>query len=174
MELNKWYQLEEKNVQEFIELAPNINREIVAYLRGRSFKVTAFEDGDSEGVYAIQFEGEEPISRLRAMPKFTEADWSGPWFYKDEWELFTEVDPDVEEYIVHVSGIEPIEYGGSTGYFVGTNSNPQRFTLQAAKEHAKFVLAEESSKAQVHIFRLETTAKVVNSSFFRITVYNAD
>ena len=63
-------------------------------------------------------------------------------------------------------GIEPIEYGGSTGYFIGTNSNPHRFTLQAAKEHAKFVLAEESSKAQVHIFRLETTARVVTQVSF--------
>ncbi|WWP52301.1 hypothetical protein [Enterobacter phage ZX14] len=166
MELNKWYKLEEKNVQDFIELAPNINREIVAYLRGRSFKVVAFEDGDPDGVYAIQFEGEEPISRLRAMPKFTEADWSASWFYKDEWELFTEVDLDEEVYIIHVSGIEPTEYGGASGYMVGTNSWPQRFTLEAAKEHAKFVLAEESSKAQVHIFRLETTAKVITQVSF--------
>lgn len=166
MELNKWYQLEEKNVQDFIEQAPTVNREIVAYLRGRKFEVVSFEDGDPDGVYAIRFKDEDAISRLEALPQFKESDWSGSWFYKDEWGLFTEVDPDVEEYIVHVSGIEPTEYGGSTGYFVGTNSNPQRFTLQAAKDHAKFVLAEESSKAVVSIFRLETTAKVVTQVSF--------
>lgn len=166
MELNKWYQLEEKNVQDFIELAPTVNREIAAYLRGRRFKVAAFEDGDRDGVYEIQFEGEEPISRLEALPHFHESDWSASWFYKDEWELFTEVDPDEEVYIIHVSGIKPTEYGGATGYVVGTNSWPQRFTLQAAKDHAKFVLAEESANAQVHIFRLETTAKVVTQVNF--------
>ena len=104
MELNKWYQLEEKNVQDFIEQAPTVNREIVAYLRGRKFEVISFEDDDPDGVYAIRFKDEKAISRLEALPQFKESDWSGPWFYKDEWELFTEVDPDVEEYIVHVSG----------------------------------------------------------------------
>lgn len=160
MELNKWYVLEEKNVDEFIRLASKLNRGIVAYLRGRKFEVVSFEEGDSDGVFEIRFEGGETISRLEALPHFKEEEWSASWFYKDEWELFTEVKvaDDVEDRIVVVTSPgEVYTVGGAT---------PTRFTLSKAKEHAEFVLKGNVPGTEVNIFRLETTARVVSEIKF--------
>lgn len=174
MELNKWYRLETDNEAYFIECAPKINREIVAWLAGRSFKVTALDSTDPNdvGVQAIQF-ADSPlhIQRIEALPHFKESDWASCWFYSEEQTYFTEVpslEPkvDKEEYIIHVSGIEPKEYGGASGYMVGTSSWPQRFTLEAAKTHAELVLNGEGPNTKVHIFRLETIAKVVSQVNF--------
>ena len=171
--------LKENEENAFVNYAPTINREILEYLNKRPFKVVEYENlsYDSTGVLKIQFEDGEPVSRLEALPKFKEITWSPSWFYEDEFELFEEVDEpktqeppvedkDLEEYIIHVSGVEPTEYGGATGYIVGTNSCPQRFTLEAAKEHAKFVLDGATSKVKVNIFRLETTASLVSEIKF--------
>lgn len=160
MELNKWYVLEEKNVDEFIRLAPKVNRPIVGYLSGRKFEVTAFEDDDSDGIFEIRFEDGESISRLEALPEFKESEWSSSWFYSDEWYLFTEVKvaDDVEDRIVVVTSPgEVYTVGGAT---------PTRFTLSKAKEHAEFVLKGNVPGTEVNIFRLETTARVVSEIKF--------
>ena len=70
MELNKWYKLDAHMENEFISLASKINRQIVHYMRGRPFQVIELEQGDNNGIYAIRFENEEPITRLKALPQF--------------------------------------------------------------------------------------------------------
>lgn len=174
MKINKWYRLDADNEACFIECAPKINREIVAWLAGRSFKVTALDSTEPNdvGVQAIQF-ADSPlhIQRIEALPQFKESEWASCWFYIEEQACFTEVpspEPkdDKEEYIIHVSGIEPKEYGGASGYMFGTSSWPRRFTLEEAKEQAELVLKDEGQNAKVHIFRLETIARVVSEVKF--------
>lgn len=162
MELNKWYKLDANMEDEFIRLAPKINREIARYMANRPFQVIELEQSDNNGIYVIRFENEEPITRLKALPQFKETDWSSSWFYADEYEMFSEVKvtdkDDVEDRIVVVSSPgEVYTVGGAT---------PTRFTLSKAKEHAEFVLKGNVPGTEVNIFRLETTARVVSEIKF--------
>ena len=178
MELNKWYVINDETKDDFISEAPEVNRAIVDYIGDRAFKVAAVNQGSNEiilGVHAIHFYGDtKSITREEALPRYR--CYGQQWIYEEEFKYFTEYKlPEhakfheaeaKRDYIIHVSGLEPTEYGGGTGYIVGCDSSPQRFTLEEAKEHSLFVLDGAKTSVVVNIFRLETTASIVSEIKF--------
>ena len=168
MELNKWYKLPAQNEESFVNESHSINTSILKYINGRKFKIVELNE-DEDGVLAILLEGDFlPIRRIEALPQYPINNYSEGWFYSTEFMFFDEVEEpgEGEIYIVIVSGIEAKEYGGATGYIVGSAGNPTRFTLAKAKEHAEFVLKDNQDGCKVEIFRLETTAQVVSEIKF--------